>query len=654
MKQVRNLKNTLTKRVRPALLAVILLFTMGFSGYVPKAASIDGSVTQTKPTSNSGSLTVKKTASKVENSNDQYKVSFDISGVPGKATKKQADIVLIVDTSGSMSDKISNVKTAAKNFCNDIFDRADADVRIGLVTFSASKSTDVYGKDSDGIKAYDFTDKNGKNGLTTKIGNISTGKGTNTESGIARAKDMLQNSQNSRPDADRYVVLFTDGLPTVATSSSLKGEFLYESYINNYGYEKYREQEAFYDDYFKAAQNKYNEIVGGIKTLGGIGYYDTGKKYFRTKVIARPAQAEVLRDVPIGTITNTTFYSCGLFTKSTDTEDEMAVSFLSTLQNVMDPSDYENDTSFKNAFKSKYYTNQLDKINSIFTDISSQIVTSINNKIASNVQISDTVSKYFQIPSKENVEIEIEINGVTKTGEAAKKLVSIDTKNNLVTFNLGDLDSKGAKISFIVTASDPYFSNNDIPTNSIEDGHKATISYKDPITKNDGSISLDKSPLVNIAPKQGSISIQKVVTGTDKADKFSVYLNRKNTGTGSLNDKSERYTMELVGNETKTMDFYLRGNATDVSKITNSTDMTRNYITAGKFTASEIVPMDYENQKMEYSYDNKTWNALNSATEFNIDKDHPNVYIRVTNNLVNNSYWRDRSDVSNTFKYTGK
>lgn len=553
-----------------------------------------------------GQVKLKKTAEVI--GNDQYKITFNITGKPKPSVKPQADIVLAIDRSGSMDDKISTIKSAAKTFCNNILGRTDADVKISIVTFSRSGNSDRIGGNS--IDSWVNTNPQFTSSsytIESTINNIKEGGGTNTQAGIWRVGQLLNASKNSRPNASRYVVFFTDGLPTVSNGT------------------KY--SDTSYDRFFKDAQKEYNSIIGGLSQVGGIGASKNQNGWDNKMETVDPNLNAPHKDAK--------FYSVGMFSgsyKPSTTSKE--VKFLSTIQNVM-PS---TTTNFLTSFRDKYITNNTTDIANIFKNISDEIKSDINNLIAVDAKLDDTVTDFFTIPTGLDLQ-DLVVEGISKD--------NISVNGNKISFNIGKITEKGATISFIVKAKDPYYSNNQVPTN---DGD-AVLTFKDPIDGSDRSEKV-KTPKVNIAPKTGSITIQKVVTGTDKKDKFPVYITRKNSETGTLNDKAERYGIELVGNSTKVMDFYLRGNVTDISQITNANDMTKNYLTAGKFTASEIVPMDYQNQSMEYSYDNNTWETLNTDTEFNIDKDHPNVYIRVTNKLINDSYWRDRSDKTNTFTYT--
>ena len=141
--------------------------------------------------------------------------------------------------------------------------------------------------------------------------------------------------------------------------------------------------------------------------------------------------------------------------------------------------------------------------------------------------------------------------------------------------------------------------------------------------------------------------------GISKADKtsneFPIYIEKvANPKTATQADLS-RYAFNVTAGTTSTMDFYLRGQSTDITKINNALDMGKNYITAGTYKASEIVPMDYQKASIQYSYTGND-NDWTTGDTFEITKEHNKVYIKVTNNLVNNTYWRDSSNSKNEFK----
>ena len=113
---------------------------------------------------------------------------------PMRTTSDERDIVLVLDTSGSMSGTpMEETKKAATKFVNTILEE---DASIGIVTYEDSAN-----------RLSDFSID--KEYLTGKVANISDGGGTNIESGLAEAKSMLDSSNAKK----KIIVLMSDGEP---------------------------------------------------------------------------------------------------------------------------------------------------------------------------------------------------------------------------------------------------------------------------------------------------------------------------------------------------------------------------------------------------------------------------------------------------------
>lgn len=117
--------------------------------------------------------------------------------------KKQADIVLLFDVSGSMSDggKLDQAKKAALDFISAIYTQQTGD-RVGLMTFSEHVQT-----------VMPLTPLEGNlPALTTAINGLTPAGGTALYDAV---KDtLLQMSSNPEPNRIRAVVLLSDGQDT--------------------------------------------------------------------------------------------------------------------------------------------------------------------------------------------------------------------------------------------------------------------------------------------------------------------------------------------------------------------------------------------------------------------------------------------------------
>lgn len=124
----------------------------------------------------------------------EYQTSNSQPQEPVRTTSDERNIVLVLDTSGSMSGTpIEETKKAATKFVNTILQE---DASIGIVTYEDSAN-----------QLSDFSID--KNYLTEIAADISSGGGTNIESGLAEARSMLDSSNAKK----KIIVLMSDGAP---------------------------------------------------------------------------------------------------------------------------------------------------------------------------------------------------------------------------------------------------------------------------------------------------------------------------------------------------------------------------------------------------------------------------------------------------------
>ena len=116
------------------------------------------------------------------------------AGIFNGMTSGERNIVLVLDTSGSMSgDPMTQTRKAAKNFASTILKE---DASIGVVTYSENAE-----------KISDFSSD--ETHLTDIVEDIDSDGGTNMEAGLAEAKAMLDNSNAKK----KIIVLMSDGEP---------------------------------------------------------------------------------------------------------------------------------------------------------------------------------------------------------------------------------------------------------------------------------------------------------------------------------------------------------------------------------------------------------------------------------------------------------
>ncbi|MGL5439659.1 MAG: hypothetical protein ACRDA4_04640, partial [Filifactoraceae bacterium] len=234
-----------------------------------------------------------------------------------------------------------------------------------------------------------------------------------------------------------------------------------------------------------------------------------------------------------------------------------------------------------------------------------------------------------------------------------KKTINNKTYDSL-TWSPINIDSNGVTIKFKVKPKDIYQGQNNVDTNV-----EATVEYKDGNTTNKEYFN---KPKVDIPFIKGSITIRKDIVHKNNTGIWETIPNNKVNPNYKFSISivgDQTYTVDLAGNTKQTLNFYLKDTSTNISY---NPDTTLNYITKGAYSVKEILPMNYEqvdvfiNTSKPLNTDNPTWVNLKDYSKdgkFIIDKDNPNIDIKVTNTLVNDSYYQDKSNASNIFNYHG-
>lgn len=169
------------------------------------------------------------------NGDGTYKVALNVTGAKSAGTgaivtNQPLDIVLVLDVSGSMAEKIASgwnqptkidsLKTAVNKFINataaenaKITDRSQRN-RIALVKFAGEESPEV-GNDTD-WQGYNYTQivsnlTDEVSGLTNTVKGLSASGATSADYAFDRAQEALK--YQPRANAKKVVIFFTDGEP---------------------------------------------------------------------------------------------------------------------------------------------------------------------------------------------------------------------------------------------------------------------------------------------------------------------------------------------------------------------------------------------------------------------------------------------------------
>jgi Ca-activated chloride channel family protein len=133
--------------------------------------------------------------------------------------KKQADVLLVIDISGSMDgDKIVQAKTAASAF----LDKIPSQNRVGLVTFSDQTQvldfnlgTQVFlDANSRGSVKPLVSFEAGQAQTRTEINNLQVGGDTSLYDAIEQAIELLKMARTTEDDRIQAIVVLSDGQDT--------------------------------------------------------------------------------------------------------------------------------------------------------------------------------------------------------------------------------------------------------------------------------------------------------------------------------------------------------------------------------------------------------------------------------------------------------
>jgi Flp pilus assembly protein TadG len=122
--------------------------------------------------------------------------------------RNDLDMVLVVDTSGSLSSSASAVRASAKSFLNKFNASQD---RVSLIHFALGAEVDNAINTS--TRGFNRTS------MSSNIDSFQFGGGTNSSEGIWNARDQLNAIASGNRSVMRVIVFFSDGVPTAFSSS---------------------------------------------------------------------------------------------------------------------------------------------------------------------------------------------------------------------------------------------------------------------------------------------------------------------------------------------------------------------------------------------------------------------------------------------------
>jgi Flp pilus assembly protein TadG len=179
-------------------------FAANFPPGLLNSTNATAAVTITPPSSSNGEMTfVQVQAAARVNSYFLGLLGHPTSAIQASATtsRREINVVLALDRSGSMSGVCSIMKNDAANFVSMFVDGRDA---VGLITFMGNANVDY-------PWTVDF--KSQSPSITDTLAKLNCGGNTGSAAALSLAHQQIQTARVQRPWASNVIVFFTDGVP---------------------------------------------------------------------------------------------------------------------------------------------------------------------------------------------------------------------------------------------------------------------------------------------------------------------------------------------------------------------------------------------------------------------------------------------------------
>lgn len=422
---------------------------------------------------NAGKVTATKTAERIgDETSRSAKVKITVSGNPYTITEQSdREIVLVLDSSGSMKDYLVN---ASKSKLGTLKDATDAFIDSLLVEENKGKiKIGVVWYDTNVTKTCALSDDAAKLDACLNSEEAADG-GTNVQEGIREAKKLFTDKKN-----EKDLIVLSDGLPTFFTTVK-------DGVQHTHGTGKADEHESLSTRGFTSTSDRYE--LNGKHVRDGYATYEDRLDGTTYKCEARGYYSKYLDWYEGYEIVGAC--DAGYMKKPSDAAKEEAESFTGKIYSIGFGVDADSDAEkfLQSIVKNggRYFdASDSAKLNEAFAAVSKDI-----EVVAKDLTIRDVVPSTFTVDKVALKE---------KYGDA----VEIIEENNqtIIIYKFNELSSKKPEeLEFTVTAQDDYYGS--MYTNS-EASVTGTASDGNKFYENvDGKIKEDLiNPVAPIAVK---------------------------------------------------------------------------------------------------------------------------------------------------------
>lgn len=371
-------------------MAIVMVMTL-----LPTSALAADGVGEPSET-NSGAV-FSKTVHQENNGDVKITLEAWATGQTVQTTKQQPlDIVLVLDQSGSMAnnfDKKTSRQAAMKNAVNGFIDKVaknyteGAAHRISIVTF---------GSEAKVLQNWTKVDANGTDDLKNKVSGLpeTPAGATNVAEGMTKAQTQLSNAQK---DHKKVVVVFTDGVPTTHSDFSTK---VATNAIETAKALKDNQTEIYTIGIFNGvnANQLYGEkwaylFYKDVPCTGEVGSYWGGSS------AASLFGGNDFADIDVAAGNRFLNYLSSNFAEVTSIGVERGR--YDPSNTLVDGTGYKITQNF-DRFSSDYYLTATDSasLNNVFTQISQNINSAVNEQLDTKAVVKDTMTDYFKLPDK--------------------------------------------------------------------------------------------------------------------------------------------------------------------------------------------------------------------------------------------------------------
>lgn len=422
---------------------------------------------------NAGKVTATKTAERIgDETSRSAKVKITVSGNPYTITEQSdREIVLVLDSSGSMKDYLVN---ASKSKLDTLKDATDAFIDSLLVEENKGKiKIGVVWYDTNVTKTCALSDDAAKLDACLNSEEAADG-GTNVQEGIREAKKLFTDKKN-----EKDLIVLSDGLPTFFTTVK-------DGVQHTHGTGKADEHESLSTRGFTSTSDRYE--LNGKHVRDGYATYEDRLDGTTYKCEARGYYSKYLDWYEGYEIVGAC--DAGYMKKPSDAAKEEAESFTGKIYSIGFGVDADSDAEkfLQSIVKNggRYFdASDSAKLNEAFAAVSKDI-----EVVAKDLTIRDVVPGTFTVDKVALKE---------KYGDAVEIIEEKD--QTIIIYKFNELSSKKPEeLEFTVTAKDDYYGS--MYTNS-EASVTGTASDGNKFYENvDGKIKEDLiNPVAPIAVK---------------------------------------------------------------------------------------------------------------------------------------------------------